>query len=164
VAPSSDGSIRWITVLKLPPSGGASASEAFIWILAAVAILAYLFTVYLVSPLRKLAGVVERFGAGDLTARAQTKRTDELGNLARKTIRDLAREKVSSITVDEARLAKYAGVRKFHYGETDETVPLAAVLDWARPQSLPVVVIPGADHFFHHKLTVIKQLVMRALR
>ena len=50
------------------------------------------------------------------------------------------------------------------HGETDETVPLAAVLDWARPQSLPVVVIPGADHFFHHKLTVIKQLVMRALR
>jgi hypothetical protein len=50
------------------------------------------------------------------------------------------------------------------HGETDDTVPLAAVLDWARPQSLPVVVIPGADHFFHHKLTVIKQLVMRALR
>jgi hypothetical protein len=50
------------------------------------------------------------------------------------------------------------------HGETDETVPLAAVLDWARPQSLPVVVIPGADHFFHHKLTVIKQLVMRGLR
>lgn len=49
------------------------------------------------------------------------------------------------------------------HGETDDTVPLSAVLDWARPQSLPVVVIPGADHFFHHKLTVIKQLVMRAL-
>jgi len=43
-------------------------------------------------------------------------------------------------------------------------VPLSAVLDWARPQSLPVVVIPGADHFFHHKLTLIKQLMMRELR
>lgn len=56
----------------------------------------------------------------------------ELGNLARKTIRDLAREKVSSITVNEARLAKYAGVRKFHYGETDETdqVGIVTGLAW----------------------------------
>ncbi|HKR89759.1 MAG TPA: endopeptidase La, partial [Phenylobacterium sp.] len=43
----------------------------------------------------------------------------ELGNLARKTVRDLAREKVLSITVDEERLAKDAGVRKYRYGETD---------------------------------------------
>ncbi|WKL56450.1 endopeptidase La [Asticcacaulis sp. ZE23SCel15] len=44
----------------------------------------------------------------------------ELSNLARKTIRDLAKEKVKSITVDDERVAKYAGVRKFHYGATDE--------------------------------------------
>jgi len=43
----------------------------------------------------------------------------ELGNLARKTVRDLAREKVVSITIDDERLAKYAGVRKYRYGETD---------------------------------------------
>ncbi|WP_334163884.1 endopeptidase La [Phenylobacterium sp.] len=43
----------------------------------------------------------------------------ELGNLARKTVRDLAREKVLSITIDDERLAKYAGVRKYRYGETD---------------------------------------------
>ncbi|MDX9998035.1 MAG: endopeptidase La [Phenylobacterium sp.] len=43
----------------------------------------------------------------------------ELGNLARKTVRDLARENVSSITVDEERLEKYAGVKRYHYGETD---------------------------------------------
>src|SRR5688500_16069972 len=35
------------------------------------------------------------------------------------------------------------------HGERDETVLLADVLDWARPQELPVVVVPGADHFFH---------------
>jgi uncharacterized protein len=45
------------------------------------------------------------------------------------------------------------------HGENDETVPLAAVLDWARPQELPVVVVPGADHFFHRKLHVIKRIV-----
>jgi ATP-dependent Lon protease len=44
----------------------------------------------------------------------------ELGGLARKTVRDLAREQVLSITVDDERLAKYAGVRKYHYGVTDE--------------------------------------------
>ena len=43
----------------------------------------------------------------------------ELGNLARKTVRDLARENVETITIDEARLAKYAGVKKYKYGEMD---------------------------------------------
>jgi alpha/beta superfamily hydrolase len=45
------------------------------------------------------------------------------------------------------------------HGENDDTVPLAAVLDWARPQDLPVVVVPGADHFFHRKLQVIRRIV-----
>ena len=44
----------------------------------------------------------------------------ELGKLARKTVRDLEREKVLSITIDEERLARYAGVKKYRYGETDE--------------------------------------------
>ena len=50
------------------------------------------------------------------------------------------------------------------HGENDETVPLAAVLDWARPQDLPVVLIPGADHFFHRKLQPIRTLVHAALQ
>ena len=45
------------------------------------------------------------------------------------------------------------------HGENDETVPLAAVLDWARPQELPVVLVPGADHFFHRKLQVLRTIV-----
>jgi alpha/beta superfamily hydrolase len=45
------------------------------------------------------------------------------------------------------------------HGEHDETVPLAAVLDWARPQDLPVVLVPGADHFFHRKLHILRGLV-----
>src|SRR5579862_5843584 len=39
----------------------------------------------------------------------------ELGNLARKTVRDLAREHLLTLTIDEERLAKYAGVRKYKY-------------------------------------------------
>jgi len=45
------------------------------------------------------------------------------------------------------------------HGERDETVPLAAVLDWARPQELPIVVVPGAEHFFHHKLPLLRAIV-----
>ncbi|HXJ08903.1 MAG TPA: alpha/beta hydrolase [Burkholderiales bacterium] len=45
------------------------------------------------------------------------------------------------------------------HGEVDETIPLAAVLDWARPQELPVIVVPGADHFFHRKLQPLRTIV-----
>jgi alpha/beta superfamily hydrolase len=45
------------------------------------------------------------------------------------------------------------------HGEQDETIPLIDVFDWARPQDIPVSVIPGADHFFHRKLHHIKNIV-----
>jgi uncharacterized protein len=45
------------------------------------------------------------------------------------------------------------------HGENDETVPLAAVLDWARPQELPLVLVPGASHYFHRKLHVLRAIV-----
>ena len=47
------------------------------------------------------------------------------------------------------------------HGEVDDVVPLSAVLDWARPQSLPVVVVPGVGHFFHGQLPLLKSLVVR---
>ena len=45
------------------------------------------------------------------------------------------------------------------HGEKDETVPLAAVLAWALAQDLPVTVVPGADHFFHRRLAVLRGIV-----
>ncbi|MCL4758456.1 MAG: alpha/beta hydrolase [Rhodocyclaceae bacterium] len=48
------------------------------------------------------------------------------------------------------------------HGENDETVALANVLAWARPQELPVTVVPGADHFFHGKLHVIRNILTGA--
>ena len=45
------------------------------------------------------------------------------------------------------------------HGENDETVLLADVLDWARAQDLPIVVVPGADHFFHRRLHVLRSIV-----
>ena len=47
------------------------------------------------------------------------------------------------------------------HGEVDETVALANVMAWAAPQELPVVVVPGADHFFHGKLHVIRRIIER---
>jgi uncharacterized protein len=50
------------------------------------------------------------------------------------------------------------------HGEVDDTVPLSAALAWARPQSLPVTVVPGVEHFFHGQLPLLKSLVVRHLR
>ena len=49
------------------------------------------------------------------------------------------------------------------HGEQDDTVPLQDVIDWARPQTLPVTVIPGVGHFFHGQLPLLKSLVVRHL-
>lgn len=49
------------------------------------------------------------------------------------------------------------------HGEQDDTVPLASVMDWARPQALPVTVVPGGEHFFHGQLPLLKTLVLRHL-
>jgi alpha/beta superfamily hydrolase len=48
------------------------------------------------------------------------------------------------------------------HGEADDVVPLAATLDWARPQVLPVIVLPGVGHFFHGQLTLLKNQVVQA--
>ena len=50
------------------------------------------------------------------------------------------------------------------HGEADEVVPLSATLDWARPQSLPVVVFPGVGHFFHGQLALLKSVVVQHLQ
>ena len=47
------------------------------------------------------------------------------------------------------------------HGEEDDVVPLAAVLDWARPQGLPIVIVPGCGHFFHGQLNLLADIVVR---
>ena len=48
------------------------------------------------------------------------------------------------------------------HGSTDQTVRLENVLAWAQPMDLPVVVVPGADHFFHRRLHLIRDIIQRA--
>jgi alpha/beta superfamily hydrolase len=50
------------------------------------------------------------------------------------------------------------------HGSADTTVPLSNVLAWAEAIELPVIVIPGADHFFHRRLHIIRDIVLRACR
>lgn len=50
------------------------------------------------------------------------------------------------------------------HGEADDTVELSSVMDWARPQILPVTVIPQVGHFFHGQLPLLKNLVVRHLQ
>ncbi|MCC6535506.1 MAG: alpha/beta hydrolase [Burkholderiales bacterium] len=50
------------------------------------------------------------------------------------------------------------------HGDQDAVVPLAAVLAWAQPQSLPIVVIPGGEHFFHGRLTQLQRIVVHWCR
>jgi len=49
------------------------------------------------------------------------------------------------------------------HGEADDVVPLAATLDWARPQALPVIVFPGVGHFFHGQLALLRSVLVREL-
>jgi len=50
------------------------------------------------------------------------------------------------------------------HGESDDTVALSAVLQWAAPQALPVTVVPEGSHFFHGQLPLLKSLALRHLR
>ena len=50
------------------------------------------------------------------------------------------------------------------HGEKDDTIPLVDVFEWLQPQDIPVIVIPGADHFFHRKLHHIKSWVTQLWR
>ena len=46
------------------------------------------------------------------------------------------------------------------HGDMDEVVDLQEVLQWARAQNLPVIVLAGAGHFFHGKLIRLKEIVL----
>lgn len=45
------------------------------------------------------------------------------------------------------------------HGEEDDVVALKDVFAWAKPQKLPITVVPGAGHFFHGDLIKLQQIV-----
>ena len=47
------------------------------------------------------------------------------------------------------------------HGDRDDTVPLSDSIAWATSREVPVVVVPGGEHFFHRKLHVLREIVLR---
>ena len=45
------------------------------------------------------------------------------------------------------------------HGDQDDVVPLEKVMQWAKPQHLPIVIVPGTGHFFHGRLNDLKEIV-----
>jgi signal transduction histidine kinase len=81
---SRDGRFRLITVVAPPAHFDPWESLwYFLWLPLVIAVLCYLLAVHLASPLRNLRKVVERFGRGELGARSELNRKDEIGELAR---------------------------------------------------------------------------------
>ncbi len=64
--------------------------------------------------------------------------------------------------VTRGQVEAIAGDSIVIHGEKDDVVPLERVLRWAEPLELPVVVIAGADHFFHRRLHLIRNIIRQA--
>jgi signal transduction histidine kinase len=98
---SPDGRYR-LLVLAANPYRLASYFPYYIPILAAVAILCWALAARIASPLRDLARAVDRFGRGDLSARVNSRRRDEIGELGREF--DRMAERIGFLLTSERRL------------------------------------------------------------
>ena len=64
-------------------------------------------------------------------------------------------QKIVMVGTAASRFAVHAIAPQLHerllvvHGELDDTVASQSVMDWARPQTIPVTVVPGGGHFFH---------------
>ncbi len=99
--PSDDGRYRFIIVFP-PRIEVWGALPNYLWILLVVALLCYMLAVHLASPLRSLRRAMDRFGRGDLSARARSSRKDEIGDLARAF--DRMAERIETLLTAERRL------------------------------------------------------------
>jgi signal transduction histidine kinase len=97
---SADGRY-WFFVLE-PHTGFMYVLPEYLWIVGVVVVLALALAFYLIRPLRRLEKAVERFGRGDLAARAGSGRKDELGSLARTF--DIMAGRIQTLLAAERRL------------------------------------------------------------
>jgi two-component system sensor histidine kinase CpxA len=101
-AKSADGRYSWISQMDPPPIDIGNYLPYYALILGAVALLCWLLALTIVSPLRMLARTVDRFGAGDLAARVNSRRNDEIGELGQAF--DRMAERIGTLLSAERRL------------------------------------------------------------
>jgi len=103
VAPASaDIPFRWMIVAQPSNFDPWTFMPYYLMVFLALALLCWLLAVNLASPLRTLARTVDRFGRGDLSARVNSRRRDEIGDLAR-AFDDMA-ERIETLLTAERRL------------------------------------------------------------
>ena len=98
---SADNRYRLIAIMD-PPFGRWTLVPYYFLIFAAVALVCWALALSIASPLRVLARSVERFGRGELSLRLNSKRKDEIGELARAF--DRMAERIGTLLTAERRL------------------------------------------------------------
>jgi hypothetical protein len=83
------------------------------------------------------------------------------GSLCRPVAQQVSAERLVLVGPAVSRFSDLKPLRPTHWSFTRATkwCRLAAVFDWARPQQLPLVVVPGGEHFFHGRLHLLAQIV-----
>ena len=117
----------------------------------------FLSVVEQVAPKGALA--IAGFSFGSFVASHVIQALSEMRDIEKIVFVGTATERLAVADVPESLHEKTLVV----HGEQDDTVSLASVMNWARPQSLPITVVPGGGHFFHGQLSLLKSLVVRHL-
>ena len=100
--PTVDGRYRFIAVVQRRPLDLWSFIPYYLLVLLAVALLCYMLATNLATPLRVLGQTVERFGKGNLSARVNSRRQDEIGELSRAF--DQMADRIQTLLTAERRL------------------------------------------------------------
>jgi signal transduction histidine kinase len=107
VSPSRDGKYNFVAVVPSREPARASGWSIEVppqtwWMVAIFALLCYGLARHLTSPLQKMQKTIERFGKGDFSARVNSRRGDELGQLGR-TVDQMA-ERIDQLLKSQKRL------------------------------------------------------------
>lgn len=99
---TADGRYWFLVVVQRQGQWFSFLTPEYLWIVAVVVLLSYVLARRVTSPLRSLEKAVEQFGRGDLSARVNSDRRDELGHLARTF--DRMADRIQTLLTAERRL------------------------------------------------------------
>ena len=101
VKQSRDGRYR-LLVITPAPVGMRKFGPIFLLVFVVIALLGWALSAGIVSPLRRVASTVDAFGRGDLSVRVESKRKDEIGDVAR-SFNSMA-DRIETLVTAERRL------------------------------------------------------------